>query len=114
MNISKDMTPYVTTAFDLPGYSIVKNLGIVRGISVRTTGFSGRFIAAIQSLRAGDVPKLTELCEQTRKEALTLLIEQAQEWGANAIIGFRYDTNEVSTRATEVFAYGTAVIVEKK
>lgn len=104
----------ITTAFELPGYTIVESLGIVRGISVRSPGTVGGFVAGIESWFKGNVPTLTRLCEDTREASLRILVEHAQEMGANAIIGFRYDTNELLGNVTEVLAYGTAVIVRKQ
>ena len=104
----------ITTAFDLPGYTIVESLGIVRGISVRSPGALGGFKAGIESWFKGNVPTLAKLCEDTRSESLKVLVEHAEEMGANAVIGFRYDTNELIGDVTEVLAYGTAVIVRKQ
>lgn len=103
----------ITTAFDIKGYSIIENLGIVQGISVRSPGIIGNFKASIQSMWSGDVATLTKLCENTRDAALKLLVKHAQEVGANAIIGLRFDANELGPNGTEILAYGTAVIVEK-
>ncbi|HEV2601289.1 MAG TPA: heavy metal-binding domain-containing protein [Candidatus Babeliales bacterium] len=103
----------ITTTFDLPGYRIVQSCGIIRGISVRSAGAVGGFVAGLQSLWAQKNKTFTAMCEKTRSEAFDLLIEHAQELGANAIIGVRFDANEVNTVTTEILAYGTAVIVEK-
>lgn len=103
----------ITTAFELPGYTIIESLGIVRGISVRSPGTVGGFVAGVESWFKGNVPTLTRLCEDTRSSSLKLLMEHAEEMGANAIIGFRYDTNELLGNVTEVLAYGTAVVVRK-
>lgn len=102
----------VTTAFELPGYRIVKNLGVVRGIVVRSRSIIGNFGAAIQTLFGGNITIYTELCEKARSDAYRLLLEHAGDVGANAVIGARYDANEVAAGVTEVLAYGTAVIVE--
>jgi uncharacterized protein YbjQ (UPF0145 family) len=110
MAIEKSM---ITTTFELPHYKIVKSIGIVRGISVRSRGLIGSIGAGIQTIFGGNITLLTELCEKTRQEAYTMLMYQAEELGANAVIGFRYDANEVVSGVTEVLAYGTAVIVEK-
>jgi uncharacterized protein YbjQ (UPF0145 family) len=104
--------PMVTTAFDLPGYRIVKNLGVVRGIIVRSRSVVGNIGASIQSLFGGNITILTSLCEQARGHAFDLMIEHANQMGANAVVGVRYDATEIMTGATEVLAYGTAVVVE--
>lgn len=109
MTINRKM---ITTAFDIPNYSIVESLGIVRGISVRSPSLVGGMRAGIQTLFGGNINVYTKLCEKTRAEALEILIDHAQELGANAIIGLRYDANELAAGVTEVLAYGTAVIVE--
>jgi uncharacterized protein YbjQ (UPF0145 family) len=102
----------VTTAFDLPGHRIVKNLGVVRGIVVRSRSLVGNIGAGLQTLVGGNITIYTELCEKARADAYQLLLDQATEIGANAIIGMRYDANEVTAGVTEVLAYGTAVVVE--
>jgi uncharacterized protein YbjQ (UPF0145 family) len=103
----------VTTAFTLDGYRIVKNLGIVRGITVRSRSLIGNIGAGIQTLFGGNISLLQELCEKTRSEAFIIMMQHAGDVGANAVIGMRYDANEVMTGVTEVLAYGTAVVVEK-
>lgn len=103
----------VTTAFTLDGYRTVRNLGVVRGITVRSRSIIGNIGAGIQTIFGGNISLLQELCEKTRQEAFMLMIQHAQEVGANAVIGMRYDANEVMTGVTEVLAYGTAVVVEK-
>lgn len=103
----------VTTAFTLDGYRIVKNLGIVRGITVRSRSIIGNIGAGIQTLFGGNISLLQELCERTRQEAYMILVQHASELGANAIVGMRYDANDVMNGVTEVLAYGTAVVVEK-
>ncbi len=103
----------VTTAFTLDGYHVVKNLGIVRGITVRSRSIVGNIGAGIQTLFGGNISLLQELCERTRQEAYVILMQHASEIGANAIIGMRYDANDVMAGVTEVLAYGTAVVVEK-
>ena len=105
--------PMVTTALDLPGYRIVRNLGIVRGVTVRSRSIVGNIGASIQTLFGGNISILTGLCEHARSEAFDLMIQHAAEMGANAIISARYDATEIMTGATEVLAYGTAVIVEQ-
>src|SRR6187402_1755549 len=102
----------VTSALELPGYRIVRNFGIVRGIIVRSRSVIGNFGAALQTIVGGNITILTNLCEKTREEAYSLLLKHASEQGANAIVGFRYDTTEVMSGVTEVLAYGTAVKVE--
>ena len=102
-----------TTAFTLDGYRIVRTLGLVRGITVRSRSVLGNLAGGIQTLFGGNITIFTELCEHARLEAFQLLLQHAQELGANAIIGIRYDANEVMDGVTEVLAYGTAVVVEK-
>ena len=103
----------VTTAFTLDGYRVVRTLGIVRGITVRSRSIVGNIGAGIQTIFGGNITLLQELCEKARLEAYGLLLQHANEMGANAIIGMRYDANEVMSGVTEVLAYGTAVVVEK-
>jgi uncharacterized protein YbjQ (UPF0145 family) len=102
----------VTTSFDLPGHRIAKNLGVVRGIVVRSRSIVGNIGAAIQTFFGGNITLYTELCERARADAYDLMLEHAAERGANALIGMRYDANEVAAGVTEVLAYGTAVVVE--
>ena len=102
----------VTTAFELPGYGIAQNLGVVRGIVVRSRSIFGNIGALFQTLVGGNITLYTQLCEKARADAYQLMLEHAAEMGANAIIGARYDANEVMGGVTEVLAYGTAVIVE--
>ncbi|MGB6431892.1 MAG: YbjQ family protein [Candidatus Acidiferrales bacterium] len=102
----------VTGAFELPGYRVVRNCGIVRGIVVRSRSLLGNFAAGLQTIVGGNIAVLTELCENTREEAYDLMVEHAVEHGANAIIGMRYDATEIMQGVTEVLAYGTAVRVE--
>jgi uncharacterized protein YbjQ (UPF0145 family) len=102
----------VTTAFELPGFRIVRNLGVVRGITVRSRSVFGTIGGSLQTLVGGNITLFTQLCEKARGEAFEIMIEHASEIGANAIIGARYDANEVMSGVTEVLAYGTAVIVE--
>jgi len=103
---------HVTTAFELPGQRIVRNLGVVRGIVVRSRSIVGNIGAALQTLAGGNITLYTELCERAREDAFRLMMDHASETGANAIVGMRYDANEVAAGVTEVLAYGTAVIVE--
>ena len=102
----------VTTAFELPNYRVVQNLGVVRGIVVRSRNVFATIGASLQTLVGGNITVWTTLCEQTRNDAFDIMIQHATELGANAVIGARYDTTELSTGVTEVLAYGTAVIVE--
>ena len=102
----------VTTAFDLPNHRVVRGLGMVRGIIVRSRSIVGTIGAGLQSLVGGDITLYTELCERAREDAYQLMIDHAAAAGANAIIGVRYDANEISAGITEVLAYGTAVIAE--
>ena len=102
----------VTTAFELPNYRVVQNLGIVRGIVVRSRNIFATIGASLQTIVGGNITVWTTLCEQTRVDAFEIMIQHATEIGANAVIGARYDTTELSAGVTEVLAYGTAVIVE--
>ena len=104
---------FITTAFDLPGYRVVRNLGVVRGIIVRSRSIVGNIGAGLQSLIGGNITLYTELCEKARGDAFQEMIVHAQQAGGNAIIGVRYDANEIASGITEVLAYGTAVIVER-
>jgi uncharacterized protein YbjQ (UPF0145 family) len=103
----------ITTTFILDGYRIKKNLGLVRGITVRSRSLVGNIGAGIQILFGGNISLYQELCEKARQEAYEIMIRHAEEMGANAIIGMRYDANDVASGVTEVLAYGTAVVVEK-
>jgi len=102
----------VTTALELPGQRIVRNLGVVRGIVVRSRSIVGNIGAALQSLVGGNITLYTELCEKARDDAFKLMLAHATARGGNAVIGMRYDANEVAAGITEVLAYGTAVVVE--
>lgn len=102
----------VTTAFELPGYRSVRNFGIVRGLVVRSRSIVGSIGASLQTLVGGNITLYTELCEKARADAFDLMLEHAAALGANALIGVRYDANEVAPGVTEVLAYGTAVGVE--
>ncbi len=104
--------PLTTTAFDLPGYRVTKNFGVVRGIIVRSRSVVGNFGASIQSLFGGNITIYTELCEQARDEAFRDMITHANQLSANAVIGVRYDATEIAPGITEVLCYGTAVQVE--
>lgn len=103
----------VTSANELPGYRIVRNFGIVRGITVRSRSVLGNLAAGIQTIMGGNISVLTELCETAREEAYEILLQHAAQHGANAIVCMRYDANEVMQGVTEVLAYGTAVEVQK-
>ena len=101
-----------TTAFELPNFRVLQNLGVVRGIVVRSRNVIATLGAAFQQVVGGNITIWTRMCEETRRDAFEIMIQHASEIGANAIIGMRYDTTEISTGVTEVLAYGTAVIVE--
>ena len=103
---------FVTTTNDLPGYRVLRNIGVRRGIVVRSRSIVGSIGASLQTLVGGNITLYTELCENAREDAFNLLLEHAAEAGANAIVGMRYDANEVAPGVTEVLAYGTAVVVE--
>ncbi len=103
----------VTTSTDLPGYRVVRNFGMVRGITVRSRSVLGTIGASLQTLVGGNITLFTELCEKTREEAFELLLQHAAERGANAVLAMRYDANEVMDGVTEVLAYGTAVQVTR-
>ena len=103
----------VTTNIELSGYKIVNNLGVVRGITVRSRSIFGNIAGGFQTLFGGKISIYIELCEKTRQEAFQQMMDHAGEHGANAIINMRYDANEVMNGVTEVLAYGTAVVVEK-
>jgi uncharacterized protein YbjQ (UPF0145 family) len=102
----------VTTAFTLDGYKIVRNLGVVRGIVVRSRSVFGAIGAGLQTLVGGNITLYSSLCEKTRQHAFELMLSHAAELGANAVIGARYDATEIMSGVTEVLAYGTAVFVE--
>lgn len=120
MSIEENVKPddkgdiLTTTAFEIPGYNIIKTIGVIRGIVVRSRSIFGTVGAAFQTLVGGNISLFTELCEKTRKEAYDILVANARAKNANAIIGMRYDSTEVMQGVTEVLAYGTAVIIEKK
>lgn len=103
----------VSTSFDIPGYRIIRSLGVVRGIVVRSRSIFGTIGAGLQTLVGGNITLLTNLCEKTRGEAFDLMLQHAAELGANAVVGARYDATEVMQGVTEVLAYGTAVVVER-
>ncbi len=103
---------FITTTFSVEGHKVVEQLGIVRGITVRSRSVIGNMGAGIQSLFGGNITIYTSLCEKAREEAFELMVKNAERIGANAIIGVRYDANEVISGATEVLCYGTAVRIE--
>jgi uncharacterized protein YbjQ (UPF0145 family) len=102
----------VTTAFELPNFRIVRNLGIVRGIVVRSRSLLGNIGASLQTIVGGNITIFTELCEKTREDAFELMVDHAVQHGANAVVAMRYDATEIMNGVTEVLAYGTAVVVE--
>ena len=102
----------VSTTNDVAGYKIVRHLGLVRGITVRSRSIVGNVGASIQSLFGGNITLYTTLCERARADAYELMVAHAQQMGANAVIAMRYDANEIAAGITEVLAYGTAVVVE--
>lgn len=106
-------TNLITTANNLEGYKITKHIGVIRGITVRSRSILGNIAGGFQTLVGGKLSIYVELCEKTREEAYQLMIQHANEQGANAIINMRYDANDVMNGVTEVLAYGTAVVVEK-
>lgn len=112
MNVSVN-EGMVTTAFDLPGYRVAKNLGLVRRITVRSRSVIGTLGASLQTIVGGNITLFETMCEETREQALELMMEHAAERGANAVVGVRYDATEVMQGVTEVIAYGTAVQVER-
>ena len=101
-----------TTAFEIAGYNVVRHLGVVRGITVRSRSIFGRLGASLQTIVGGNITLFTELCEKTRGEAFDMMIAHAEERGANAVVGIRYDATEVSDGVTEVLCYGTALLLE--
>jgi uncharacterized protein YbjQ (UPF0145 family) len=103
----------VATTNDLAGYRIVRVIGLVRGITVRSRSIVGTIGGALQSLVGGNITLFTELAEKSRQEALDLMIEHAEQAGANAVIAMRYDANDITDGITEMLAYGTAVVVEE-
>jgi uncharacterized protein YbjQ (UPF0145 family) len=102
----------VVTTNDLPGYRVVKHLGVVRGLTVRSRSVIGNIGAAVQIFFGGNITLYTRLAEEARRDAFDLLVEHAQTMGANAVLAMRYDANEIASAVTEVLAYGTAVVVE--
>lgn len=102
----------VTTQFELDGFKVVRTLGVVRGIVVRSRSVIGTIGASLQTLIGGNITLLTNLCERTREEAFDLMLQHAAQLGGNAVLAFRYDATEIMQGVTEVLAYGTAVLVE--
>jgi uncharacterized protein YbjQ (UPF0145 family) len=105
---------FVTTAYDLPGYRVTRNFGIVRGIVVRSRSILGTLGAGLQTMVGGNISIFSNLCEQTRSDAFELMLQHAAQLGANAVIGMQYDATEIMQGVTEVLAYGTAVLVERE
>jgi len=103
----------ITTAFELPGYRVVRTIGLVRGVTVRSRSILGTLGASLQTVVGGNITLFEEMCEKTREQALELMMSHAAQRGANAVIGVRYDATEVMQGVTEVLAYGTAVQVER-
>lgn len=101
-----------TTAFELPGFRVVQNHGVVRGIIVRSRSILGTLGGSLQTILGGNISLFTSLCEKTRSDAFAMMTEHAEQLGANAIIGVRYDATELMQGVTEVLCYGTAVVVE--
>ena len=108
------MNSHTTTTFTIEGHKIVRTLGVVRGISVRSRNIFGSIGAAFQTLFGGNITLYTELCEKTREEAFNIMMQHAQQIGANAVVGVRYDANEIMQGVAEVLCYGTAVVIEKE
>lgn len=104
---------YVTTAFEVPGFRVKRNLGVVRGIVVRSRSIVGTIGAGLQTIVGGNISLFSKLCEQTRADSFDLMIQHANDLGADAIIGARYDATEIMNGVTEVLAYGTAVTLER-
>jgi uncharacterized protein YbjQ (UPF0145 family) len=109
-----DQNLMVTTTFNFDGYKVIRHLGIVRGIIVRSRSIVGSFGATVQQVFGGNITLYTEMCEQARQEAFELMMAHARQMGANAVIGMRYDANEVADGVAEVLAYGTAVVIESQ
>jgi len=110
--VSRISPNMVTTGNELPGYRIVRPMGIVRGFTVRSRSVIGNLGAALQTLVGGNISIYTELCEKAREEAFELMLQHAGQHGANAVVAMRYDANDVAAGVTEVLCYGTAVVIE--
>lgn len=108
-----DTHAMTTTAFELPGHRVVRSMGVVRGIVVRSRSVIGNLGASIQTIFGGNITLYTELCERARDDAFKQMLAHASQLGANAVIGVRYDANEIAAGVTEVLCYGTAVFVER-
>jgi uncharacterized protein YbjQ (UPF0145 family) len=104
--------PMTSTTFDLKGFQVTRQLGVVRGITVRSRSVVGTLGATLQTIVGGNITLFTNLCEKSREEAFEMMISHAEQIGANAVIGVRYDTTEMMDGVTEVLCYGTAVVVE--
>jgi uncharacterized protein YbjQ (UPF0145 family) len=104
--------PLTTTTFELPGYRVARSLGVVRGIVVRSRSVFGNLAAGVQTLLGGNITLYTNLCERARNDAFRQMLDHAAQLGANAVVGVRYDANEIAAGVTEVLCYGTAVFVE--
>ncbi|MBC7784159.1 MAG: heavy metal-binding domain-containing protein [Burkholderiales bacterium] len=102
----------VTTAFELPGFRVVRNVGLVRGVVVRSRSVVGNWVSGLQTIVGGNIPGWAAMCEQAREDSYQTMLSHAVELGANALIGVRYDANDIRDGVTEVLAYGTAVVVE--
>lgn len=113
-NQGKITEEMVTTTMELAGHRITQNLGVVRGITVRSRSVVGNIAGAIEALFGGNITIYRDLCERARSDAYELMLDHARQMGANAVIGFRYDANELMAGITEVLAYGTAVVAEKE
>lgn len=113
-NTQTNIVPHnmVTTALEIPGFKIIKNVGVARGIVVRSRSVIGTFGAGIQTIFGGNISLFSELCEETREDAFDLMLQHAKEMGGNAVISARYDATEIMQGVTEVLSYGTAVVVE--
>jgi uncharacterized protein YbjQ (UPF0145 family) len=105
-------TKMTSTTHDIVGYRVVRQLGVVRGVTVRARWLGDQIIASLRTLGGGKIPEYSALCEETRAEAFELMLQHAAESGANAVVGVRYDATEIAENMTEVLAYGTAVVVE--
>jgi uncharacterized protein YbjQ (UPF0145 family) len=103
-----------STSFELDGFQITRNLGVVRGIIVRSRSIFGTIGAGLQTLVGGNITLLTDLCEKTRQDSFTIMLQHAEQLGANAVIGIRYDATEIMQGVTEVLAYGTAVVAQPR
>jgi uncharacterized protein YbjQ (UPF0145 family) len=104
---------FTTTAFAIDGYRVTKNLGVVRGIMVRSRSIFGTVGGSLQTLLGGNISLFTSLCERTRNDAFELMLRHAEERGANAVVGIRYDATEIISGVSEVLCYGTAVLIER-